>query len=377
MCLRKRTLRSMRTGVVVFLAAALPILTAAGSGASADTFRPAEIAARTAPAVVQVTGHMRRGDPAAYAEASGFFVENDGLLISIASVFTDPATRRQCEAFTVRLADGRQLPAEMVSVDAILNLMVLRVGSPGPYPAVDPDSTAAALPGKPVLAVAGRGATGGASYTVGQVQAPSKKSIYGAGLRDMFIHFRPQAPAQAFGGPLLSEDGQVLGINTPDVHGPDADSADVGETHTLPMLIVRGFIRMSKAYPTSRENWLGIAFRPLTSEEKSAVLEDMGRDAGLLVDYVWAEGPAAGLDIQVGDILFGVDGEVIPSLHHLSKVLWRRQPGSRLDLALLREGNVNLRTVALEKRPAWAGHVAPAVRAQTVGGSPPAAPERH
>lgn len=331
-------------------------LCSCGSPFAAHAFERDEIAGRVAPSVVHITGYMGQQGQEPYAEASGFFLDEGGYLISVSNVFTNPKTRRLCERYSLRLSGGRELHARMHSVDAILNLIILKVIEPGTYPAVDTDFTAV-RPGDGVLALSGGNIPSADSYTAGYVKARHKTSIYGAGLGDMFIDSHIRLPDHAFGGPLLNRQGKVIGINTPNIHRPNTEIAGPDEAHALPARVLKGFYRVSKTYPTSRQKWLGLAFRPLNPGEKTEVYRLLGHRAGVLVDFVWDEGPASRSGIQPGDVLFSVNGKALSHLHELVRLLIEPDIGSMAELALLRDGRAKIRKVRIEKRPAWAGYV--------------------
>lgn len=374
--LRWRRAFRMRLGSIGLIVATLLGVGVADAGQAADTLPREEVARRAAPGVVRITGYMNGNTEAAYVEASGFFVGEDNLLVSVSNVFTNHDSRELCDTFVVRLFDGRRAQADMVSVDGILNLITFKVRSSERDPVPGQDFMETVNPGTTVLALAGAPTAGTVQYEVGEVKAPDKTSLYGAGLADMFIHSRMQPQTHFFGGPLLTTDGAVIGINGSNVHQPAAEQADAQDMHTLPMRVVRGFLRISKLYPTSEENWLGIAFRPLNSKEKDDVYKVIGQPAGLIVDYVWDRGPAAKADIRTNDILFSLNEEAITSLHGLNKVLWKSPRDQNVNLALLRDGKGMVRSVKVEKRPAWAGEVVATAQKTPPGNPTTAASER-
>lgn len=329
------------------------------SGCIADAADPAvkgAVIERAAPSVVLVTGYMGR-DSRPYRQASGFFVDDEGLLVSVSNVFTKPEGRRLCERYEVRMRDGTELEARMHSIDALLNLILLKVTRSGTYPAVDTSARTNPRSGDPVLALAGSKTPRHTLTTSGYITAKHRKSVYGAGLGDMFIDSHIRIPFIAYGGPLLNNEGDVIGINTPDVHRPDDQAPNPEEAHALPLRVVKSFLRMAKRYPVSEQSWIGLAYRPLTPAEKSAAYEHIGQRVGVLIDYVWPEGPAGRLDIRPRDILFSVNGEYLRHLHELDRLLFDLEPGAPLELALLRDGQGLHRTVTAENRPPWAGHV--------------------
>lgn len=317
---------------------------------------PAKIARRLAPSVVHITGYMHHPDAEPYVEASGFFVDPDGLVISVSSAFTDQKRRRLCERFKIRLFDGRQVEAKTHAVDALLNLILLSVDAPGIYPVPETDLRRG-QPGAEVVAVAGSRMPGNTPFAVGYVKKQHKRSVYGAGLGDILIDIRLDPPAHGDGGPLVNAAGRVVGINTPNIHRPSSMDPPPDEAHALPMRTARAFLKIAKDRPFALEKWIGVAFRPLTPNEKTETAKLLGRRAGLYVDYVWSEGPASRTDIRPGDILVSLNGKDLRDLYRLQRRLTEMQSGQLTELALLRQDRLVFRQVRLEQRPAWAGYV--------------------
>lgn len=326
------------------------------------------IARREQSSVVRISGYMGQQSREPYAQASAVLLGEGGQMVSVANLFTDRAMRHMCERYLVRFADGRERQAKAVSVDAMLNLMVLEIVEPGTY-AVGKTAAASVSPGDAVIALAGASA-GMAAFALGRIKTQQKRSVYGAGLGDMYIDSEIQLPEHAFGGALLDSKGMVVGINTPNVHRPDTQLATTGEAHAIPVGVAKGFLRIAKANPIEGHHWLGLAFRPLHSDDATAVSKLVGRRAGLRIDYVWADGPAAKTDIRSGEILVSLNGEALGHLHELEKAMRTLRPGEDAELALLRGNRLAFRRIGVQSRPPWAGYV-PWRVPQSAEGLPP------
>jgi serine protease Do len=326
--------------------------------ADAEAESVASLARQAAPGVVRVTGWLQNDDDQPFAEASGFFVDAGGTVLSVASVFTDAGPRLLCERFEIQRFDGRRLAAEVRAVDALLNLMLLSVddGIPDGNPIFETRLNVA-RPGEQVVAVAGRPHPEEAAFASGQVKAQPKTSVYGIGLGDMYIDAYLDPPAGGDGGPLIDGAGKVIGIMTPNIHRPADVPETPGESHALPMRTARGFVKISERRTLSDMTWVGLAFRPLTPDEAKLTSSLLGRRAGVLVDFAWPHGPAGETDIRAGDVLVALDGKDIPDLFRLERRLDAAAIGDRLDLALLRGRHVVFRELSVEKRPRWAGFV--------------------
>jgi S1-C subfamily serine protease len=102
---------------------------------------------------------------------------------------------------------------------------------------------------------------------------------------------------------------------------------------------------------------MGLAFRPLSPGEKRNAYQILGKSAGVMVDYAWADGPAGESDIATGDVLVSVNGRTLQHLHELERMLFDLEPGNTAELAVLRQDRGLFRQIGLEERPAWAGYV--------------------
>jgi serine protease Do len=158
---------------------------------------------------------------------SGFIIHKDGYVV------TNNHVVDRARQITVELADGRKLPAELLSTDPDADLAVLRVHSDAPLPTLELGESNDLMIGEPVIAV---GNPLGFSHSVstGIVSAihrdiePRRKDqgdngmasqsdtkVHGeeAALRDLIQTDAAINPGNS-GGPLLNAYGQVIGINT-------------------------------------------------------------------------------------------------------------------------------------------------------------------
>ena len=333
------------------------LLTTPATGIAADPDNASTLAGRAAPSIVHITGRLHERDEQPYVEASGFFVDPDGRVLSVASAFTHAPTRLMCERFEVRLFDGRRLTARAQAADALLNLLLLSLDdTDGGHPVLEVASRGA-RPDEPVVAVAASRTPNEVAFAAGEVKAQHKTSVYGIGLGDMYIDLYLDPSPGGDGGPLLDGAGKVIGIMTPNIHRPADQPESPGESHALPMRTARGFIKISEQRTLSETTWIGLAFRPLTPDEAKAASALLGRRAGVFVDFVWPAGPAGATDIRAGDIIVAVDGKDMPDLFRLEQRLDAAAIGDRVDLAVLRDGRIVFRQLSVDQRPRWAGFV--------------------
>ena len=150
---------------------------------------------------------------------SGFIVHPDGYVVTNNHVIEGAL------GISVELADGRKLPADLISTDPDADLALLRIHSDTPLPTLELGDSSDLMIGEPVIAV---GNPLGYSHSVstGIVSAlhrdidaerhdQSATPLKGedAALRDLIQTDAAINPGNS-GGPLLNAYGQVIGINT-------------------------------------------------------------------------------------------------------------------------------------------------------------------
>jgi S1-C subfamily serine protease len=140
---------------------------------------------------------------------SGFIVHPEGYVITNHHVID------RARQITVELADGRKLPADLISSDAEADLAVLKIGDEKPFPTIELGDSSDLMIGEPVIAV---GNPLGFSHSVstGIVSAAHrdlKDDREQVILGDLIQTDAAINPGNS-GGPLLNAYGQVIGINT-------------------------------------------------------------------------------------------------------------------------------------------------------------------
>jgi S1-C subfamily serine protease len=224
----------------------------------------------------------------------------------------------------------------------LLNLIVLVIDgdSAADFPVLDLTSRRPLQVGDHLTALV-RATDGSTVRIPGSVTARSRNTLYGKGLDDLVTDVQMALPAHGFGAPLLDEQERVVGLCLPPpITASPAELAEK-EVHALPAMLVRNVQKMIMAFPTFEQPWLGLA------------TQRSGGD-GLEVAFVWEGGPAAHVDIQVGDRLREAAGEQLTSTTDLQRLLAKIGEGRDLDLEFERAGQVLRRTIRIERRPPWA-----------------------
>jgi S1-C subfamily serine protease len=162
------------------------------------------------------------------------------------------------------------------------------------------------------------------------------------------------------GGPLVTCDGDVVGVNTAGISAARGDNIGFAVSAPLVEQVVPELIETGE-YEVS---YLGIASRPITPALAAA--NDLDATRGVYVHEVIDGGPASdalrgsddtvvrnGTEIPVGgDVIVGVEGRPIDSEEDLSSYLvTETRPGDTVTLTIVRDGEQRRVDVTLDERP--------------------------
>ena len=160
-------------------------------------------------------GREQRG---AEARGSGFIVDANGTVV------TNNHVVRNALSVSVTLDDGTVLPATVVGTDPKTDLAVLRVNAGHSLPFIQLGDSNDVRPGQWVVAMGNPFGLGG-SVTAGIVSARGRD--IGNGPYDSFIQVDAPINQGNSGGPLFTQDGKVVGVNTA-ILSPTGGSVGIG-----------------------------------------------------------------------------------------------------------------------------------------------------
>ena len=283
---------------------------------------------------------------------SGSVIDEQGDILTNYHVIAD------AEKLTVSFGSGKAYPAKVVGRDPDTDLAVIKLletpkESLTIVPMGDSDKL---IVGQKVLAIGNPFGldrtltTGVISGLERPIHAQNGRTIEGAIQTDASIN-----PGNS-GGPLLDSHGRMIGINS-QIESPSGASAGVGfaipvsiAKRIVPQLIRDGEIRRPK---------LGIAPRDVASLGKQLQLPV---SSGVLIVSVAPGSPAAnaGLrgvvqtedgDLEIGDIIVGMDGQKVDSNDDLFKILDKHKIGDAVNVEVFRQGHRTTVPVRLTEIP--------------------------
>ena len=281
---------------------------------------------RVGPAVVNIdvrkTGSAKRS-PAQAGSGSGFIFATDGLVLTNSHV-VDGASH-----IDVTLPDGRECAADLIGQDRDTDVAVIRI-SASDLAAVEFGDSQLLRPGQLVIAI---GNPYGFQHTVtaGVVSALGRSLRARTGrLIEHVIQTDAALNPGNSGGPLVTSNGAVIGVNTAIIAGGQGLSfaVPINTVHTiLPALLRDGRVR---------RGYLGVAGQDVPLLRRLTRFHHLAQTAGVLVISVEADGPARRAGLTDGDIIVTLDQHVITSLDDLHRLLTEDRIGSTITLGVLR-----------------------------------------
>jgi S1-C subfamily serine protease len=297
-----------------------------------------QAAERVSPAVVNVEVRGRQGTQGG---GSGFLFTPDGLILTNSHV-VHRATR-----VDVALTDGHRVQADLVGEDPDTDLAVLRIDAPAMGPAPLGDSRTLRV-GQVVIAI---GNPYGFQYSVtaGVVSAlgRSLRSRSGRLIDDVIQTDAALNPGNS-GGPLVTTQGLVVGVNTA-VMLP-AQGLCFAIPITTATLVVGRLIKDGKI----RRGYLGVGGQNVPLHRRLVRAHHLGTDSGVRVISVDAGGPAYQAGVAEGDIIVRYGTHPVTAVDDLHRLLIEDQVGRRSTLTILRAADLVTLDIVPQESPARA-----------------------
>jgi serine protease DegQ len=244
----------------------------------------------------------------------------------------------------IRLADGREAPAEIVGTDPDTDIAVLKIKL-ADLPVMALGQTGQLRVGDAVLAI-GNPFNVGQTVTAGIVSALGRSRL-GLSTYENFIQTDAAINPGNSGGALVDARGALLGINTA-IYSQSGGNMGIGFAVPIELAqeVMASLIRDGRVV----RGWLGVETRELSAD----LAEQLGLKGvrGVLLAGIQKGGPAAQAGIQAGDVVQTIQGREVVNPEELLRAIASLRPGTETPVRLLRQGRSMTVQVTLAERPA-------------------------
>ncbi len=358
---KRFALRSILVSVLIFLATLFSTEQVFSAALTEDERNNIAVYEKVAEGVVNVTSIAMQLDfffnaYPTQGSGSGSIIDTKGHIL------TNHHVVAEAQKLEVTLGDGSKWPGKLVGSDPDNDLAVIKIDAPKEKLKVIPMGDSKNLRiGQKVLAI-GNPFGLQSTLTTGIISSLGRTIRSAAGtLIENVIQTDAAINPGNSGGPLLTSDGEIIGINSA-ILSPSGGSVGIGfaipvntAKRVVPDLISKGYV----TYP-----WIGATIQSLIPE--IAKYRKLNIERGAMIAEVVKGGPAdkAGLiggkqRIQVGNMIVLVGGDIVVKADQqdvktndeLIHYIREKKPGDTILLKVYRNGSFVDVKVTLGERP--------------------------
>ncbi len=308
-----------------------------------------DVTERVGPAVVRVeTGPKLRNARERGGLGSGIVISPDGLVLTNSHVV---GTSKEIR---LRDSEGVVTDARVLGVDPDTDLALLRADAVRDLHYAALGNSKSLRRGQLVVAI-GNPLGFESTVTAGVVSALGRsiRSVSGRTIEDVIQTDAALNPGNS-GGPLVSSNAEVVGINTAIINGAQGICFAVASNtaqFVLAEIIRHGYVR--RAY-------IGVSGQTAPVPRRHAVIAGVENKMGALLAQIEPEGPAAQAGLLPGDVVIKLDGVDINGVDDLIRVLDRDRIGRTLAMDVLRLGRLRAFDIhPVERKPSARQNLAP------------------
>lgn len=274
---------------------------------------------------------------------TGVVLHRDGYIITTAGVVD------HAHDILVNFRNGRYRLGELVGVDRLSDIAVIRVDSMSVHPAILGDSDDV-RPGSWVLVL---------NNAHGFPSSMTTGIVNGVREEDVMMQVSAEVGGGYTGGAVFSSNGRLLGLVADPQRGqtPRMDSSGGSEggglISVIPINRVKTFARQLIEYGEVRRSWLGVYVEKIWDSVSIDVDRNimLGSGEGMVVSDVFPDSPAMKIGLRKGDILQAVNG--VPMNHPivLAEFVTTLPAGTRIEITYLRGDTENTVYTVLAPQP--------------------------
>jgi Do/DeqQ family serine protease len=256
---------------------------------------------------------------------SGVIVTKDGYILTNNHVVDSADTVK------VELPDRRTFTAKVAGTDPATDLAVVKIDAAN-LPTLTVGDSDAVRVGDVVLAV-GNPLNIGETVTSGIISAKGRQTPSGDDGYQDFLQTDAAINHGNSGGALVNAAGELIGINS-QILSPSDGNIGLGfaipsnmAKHVMDEIVANGSVRRAK---------LGVTIQPISPDMAQAM--NLSTTRGALVSSVTAGSPADRAGLKQGDVITQFNGKDVVDNNQLRNVIGNTLPGTKVGLAVLRDG---------------------------------------
>lgn len=268
-------------------------------------------------------GNDGGGKRSSQAMGSGFIISADGYIVTNAHVVEG------AKSVTVGLGDKHDVPAEIVGMDKLSDIALLKVKADN-LPVVQMGDSKALEVGQWVVAI---GAPFGLDHTATQGIVSALSRSLPDGTYVPFIQTDVAVNPGNSGGPLFDLNGRVVGVNS-QIYS--RSGGYMGISFSIPINVAKNVVEQLKAKGQVSRGWLGVGIQDVSQELAASF--NLSKPQGALVGSVEPGGPADKAGIQAGDVIIGFGSGEVKSASDLPLLVGNTPVGTKVPVKILRSG---------------------------------------
>ncbi|MDA1349233.1 MAG: trypsin-like peptidase domain-containing protein [Chloroflexi bacterium] len=268
---------------------------------------------------------------------TGIVVRPDGYIVTNRHVIDE------AESIMVSMSNGDSFPARLVGADRLTDLAVIKIDAQDLKAATLGDSDLLNV-GDWVLALGNALALkGGPTVTLGIVSARGR-TVKTESAEDLYDMIQTDAAINDgnSGGPLVSLNGEVIGINTAILRQAQGIGFTVSSNVAKP--IIDSLIEHGRVV----RPLIGLEGRDVTPALASRY--NLRVNEGIIVTLMTRDGPAYRGGIRPGDIIIKLDEAPTPDMAKFLTLLWTYKVGDQVAVEYITDEETRLTTVELIER---------------------------
>jgi S1-C subfamily serine protease/uncharacterized caspase-like protein len=267
-------------------------------------------------------------EPKAKSTGSGFIISRDGYIL------TNNHVIEQADSILVKLPTGTEYEAKVIGRDSVTDIALIRIKPDGSLAPAELGNSEKLQVGERVIAF---------GYPWGLEQTVSSGIVSAKGDGNFIQTDFPIYPGSG-GGPLVTMEGKVIGINTailPQTQG-------IG--FAVPINTVKTILADLKTKGKVTRGFLGLHIQDIPDEiAQNLKLQDK---SGVLIAEVEKGGPADKAGLRTGDLVVEVNGKKIKDSRQLLLLISSLPVGEKVNVKVLRASRIMLFQPILAERRA-------------------------